>query len=100
MENKSNLTNKDLVPLLEKLKSQTVDSTQALEILRLCSFGRTIHFQGNIVNGIWNELKKENKDFQVQHYNCMLHFGRNRGNFKLVQTIFDGMIEDGIKPNA
>ncbi|XP_055312803.1 leucine-rich PPR motif-containing protein, mitochondrial-like [Sitodiplosis mosellana] len=100
VENKSRLSNRDLQSLLTNLKSQTVDSAQALEILRMCSFVHPDEVRNDIVKGIWKELKKQNPDFQVQHYNYLLQIARNKQDVKYAQQIFDDLIKDDIKPNA
>lgn len=100
IENKSRLTNGDLQSLLTKLKAEKVDSTQALEILKCCSFARIDQNQINLVNTIWDELKKQNNQFQIQHYNCLLQFARDKANTKMAQKIFDEMAEVNIKPDA
>lgn len=100
IENKSRLTNGDFQSLLTKLKTEKVDSVQALEILRCCSYARLEQNQTNLVNSIWNELKKQNNQFQIQHYNCLLQFARDKANTKLAQQVFDEMAEADIKPDA
>lgn len=100
MENKSRLRSRELQTLLAKLRPQQVNSTEALEILQCCTFARTDHNQRQIVDEIWKELKKQNNEYQVQHYNCLLQFARDKQDAEYVQTIFDEMIEDGITPNA
>lgn len=100
IETKSRLTNRDLQSLLAKLRAQKVDSTQALEILRCCSYARIDQNQSDVINNIWNELKKHDNQFQIQHYNCMLQYARDTANLKYVQQIFDEMVNANIKPNA
>ena len=100
VENKSRLSTGDLHTLLHKLKLQTVDNAQALEILRICSFVRSDENHSGISEAIWKELKKENADFQVHHYNCLLQIARDNNDVKRAQKIFDEMVNDGIKPNA
>lgn len=100
VENKSRLSAGDLQTLLHKLKLQTVDSAQALEILRICSFVRSGENHSGIADAIWRELKKENADFQVQHYNCLLQIAQEKHDVTRAQKIFDEMVTDGIKPNA
>lgn len=100
MENKSRLSNDDFQNLLTKLKTEKVNSAQALEILRLCSFAHSDQNLKNVVYNIWNELKKENDEFQVQHYNYILNFARDRQDVERAQAIFDELIKDGVKPNV
>lgn len=100
MENKSRLSTSDLQTLLHKLKLHTFDSAQALEILRICLFVRPDENHIGIANAIWKELKKESADFQVHHYNCLLQIARDKNDVKRAQNIFDGMVNDGINPNA
>lgn len=100
MENKSRLSNGDFQSLLTKLKTQNVNSAQALEILRLCSFTHADQNLKNVVYNIWEELKKENGEFQAQHYNYILSFARDTQDLERAQAIFDELIRDGVKPNA
>lgn len=100
IESKSRLTNKDLQSLLAKLRARKVDNTQALEILRCCTYARVDQNQSDVINNIWNELKKNDNQFQIQHYNCMLQFARDKANVKRVQEIFDEMVNANVKPNA
>lgn len=84
-----------------KVKSiDIVENAQALEILRLFSFLRTDENQSDIVNSIWRELKKDNVNIQVQHYNYRLHLAKNNQNVDQTQVIFDELLKDGIKPDA
>lgn len=101
VENQSCLSSDDLNSLLMKVKSvKKVESSQALEILRLCSFLRIDENQSDIVNSIWNELKKEKANFQIQHYNCILLLARNNPDIEQLQVIFDELLKDGIKLDA
>lgn len=100
VETKSRVSTNDLQTLLNKLRIQNVDSWQALEILRCCSYARLEKNQFNAVNNIWKELKKHDEDFSIQHYNYMLQFAKDRANVTYVQEIFDEMIKAKIKPNA
>lgn len=77
-----------------------MDSAQALEILRCCSYARTDDNKSTLVNNIWEELKKQNNQFQIQHYNCMLQLASDKADAKRVQEIFDEMGKADIKPNA
>lgn len=100
IETKSRLTNKDLQSLLTKLRARKVDSAQALEILRCCTYARLDQNQSVVINNIWNELKKHENQFQIQHYNCMLQFARDKADVKRVQEVFDEMVNANIKLNA
>lgn len=99
-EAKTRLSKDDLQMLLTKVKEQKVDSTQALEILRCCTYARTRRNENDIVNDIWNELKKNNDKFRIQHYNCILQFARDKQDVIRAQELFDEMIKSEIKPDA
>lgn len=93
---KLRLSNRDLHSLLFKLNKERANSIQALEILRCCSHAITEQNQCAIVNDIWNELKKCNNEFQIQHYNHMLRFAVDKTDAKRAQAIFDEMLRNGI----
>lgn len=92
------LLDNHLQPLLSRLKTDQVNSAEALEILRCCSQAVTDSNQRDIVNNIWIELKKRTK-FQIEHYNYFLDFLKYKRDTKRAQEIFDEMIADGIKPD-
>lgn len=99
IENKSRLTSNDLQILLTNLKTEKVDSDEALEILRCCSFARIEQNQSKIVNNIWDELKKHENQFQIQHYHCMLQFAKDKADAQRAQQLFDEMVNAAIKPD-
>lgn len=94
------LSNRDLHSLLLKLSKERANSTQTLEILRYCTHAITEQNQCDIVNDIWNELKKCNNEFQIEHYNHMLRFAADKIDVKRAEEIFDEMIKNGIVPDA
>lgn len=100
VENKNRVTKADLKSLLAKLTTQKANAEEALEILSCCSFARLDEHQASVVKSIWNELKNQNQDLQIQHYNRMLFFARDRSNIKLAEEIWDEIKNKGLKPDA
>lgn len=97
---KLNLSLNDLQLLLSKLKAERVNSEEALEILKCCACASTKENLSAIVNDIWIELKNENTEFQVQHYNYMLRFAKDKQDTQRAQEIFNEMQQNGIKPDS
>lgn len=100
IENKDRLTKDDLKKLLTKLTTQKANAEQALEILSCCTFARLGENQTPVVENIWKELKTQNDDLKIQHYNCVLSFARDKANIELAEDIFNEMQKNGIKPDA
>lgn len=100
VESKTRLTRADLQTVLDKLKTQSANAEQALEILSCCSNARYDDNQNIVVENIWKHLKGQNENFSIQHYNCILSFARNRGNTKLAAEIFAEIEQNEIKPDA
>lgn len=96
---KLQLLDSELKLILSTIKSQPIDSSHTLEILRCCSHAQTMQTQSHLVHNIWNELKQQN-EFQVEHYNYYLRFATDKRDSKCAQNVFDEMVEAGIKPNA
>lgn len=99
VENKFRFKESDLITLLAKLTTQKASAKQALDILNCCSYARLNENQTTVVENIWNELKNQNFNFQIQHYNCILSFARDKGNINLAEEIFNDIQKNGIKPN-
>lgn len=100
VESKTRLTRSDLQSLLSKLTTQKPNAEQALEILNCCSFARLDENQNSVVKNIWNELKNQNENFRIQHYNRILFFARDRADVKLAEEIFNEIEKNGITPDA
>lgn len=94
------LLDSELQTVLANIKTQPVDSTVALEILRCCSYALTDENQSDIVNSIWMELRKDKNDFRIQHYNLYLKFASDKRNAQGAQDAFDEMVKADIKPDA
>lgn len=97
------LSQYELKTLLNRMKIQKPTAEQALNILQLCSFGRTDLSVREVVKTIWHELHSDNTnalEFHTEHYNYMLKFGSERQDVNYTQGIFDELIGDGIEPNA
>lgn len=97
---KNQISHHELKILLNKLRTEEVSDQQALDIIQLCTFGRTDQNVSETVKSIWNELKKHEHDFDTQHYNHLLRFASEREDVALTQAVFDEMFADGIKPDA
>ena len=100
IENKNRLTKADLQLLLTKLSTQKANAEQALDILSCCSYTRHDDNQSAIVKNIWKELKNQNENFQIQHYNRILGYARDKADVKLAEEIFEEIGKNGIKPDA
>lgn len=100
VENKNRLSKGDLQSLLNKLTTQKANAEQALDILSCCSFARLDENQNTVVKSIWNELKNQNEKFQIQHYNRILAFARDRADIKLAEEILNDIEKSGIKPDS
>lgn len=94
------MTKADLQSVLDKLKTQNANAEQALDILSCCSYARFDENQNTVVQNIWNQLKNQNENFSIQHYNCMLSFTRQEGNKQLAEEIFAEIEKNDIKPDA
>lgn len=100
VQNESYVSSKELQAILAKIGPQEIDSVQALDILQCCTLAQASKSKQQIVIDIWRNLKKQNNvKYQIQHYNCLLQLGRDEQDIKLVQTIFNEMIREGIEPN-
>lgn len=97
VESKTRLTKNDLQSLLIKLATQKPNAEQALDILSCCSFARLDDNQNAVVKNIWNELKNQSENFQIQHYNRILSFARHRGDVKLAEDALNEIEKKGIK---
>lgn len=86
--------------MLAKLASQKANAEQAFEILRCCSFARLDENQNAVVKKIWNALKSQGEQFQIQHYNRILTFARDRADVKLAEEILNEIGKNEIKPDA
>lgn len=101
VENKTRLTNANLQSLLAKLTTHKANADQALEILRCCSYARFDKENAEkIIEKIWNILKSQNDNFEIQHYNCILNVARNQADIKLAEETFDEIEKNGIKPDV
>lgn len=100
VESKTRLTKNDLKILLTKLETQKPNAEQALEILSCCSFARLDENQRAVVRDIWNELKKQSENFQIQHFNRMLFFARDKAASKLAEDVVNEIEKNGIKFDA
>lgn len=102
--NGNRLSQYELKTLFNRIKTQKPTTEQALNILKLCSFGRTDQNVTEIVKSVWHELHSaDNMDaheFDTQHYNYVLKFASDRQDVSYTQAIFDQMIADGNEPNA
>lgn len=98
-KSKSRLSNEELKSVLHNVRTQRIDSTQSLEILKCCTDALTDGNQSDIVNEIWNELKKHNV-FNDEHYHCYLRFARDKRDANRAQDIFAEMVKAGIKPDT
>lgn len=81
---------------------QPLSPKEVLDILRLCSFGRTDQDVVRIVKDIWHKLRAGNTiggEFGVQHYNYLLKFSSDCLDVGHTQAIFDEMVVDGIVPH-
>lgn len=86
---------------MSKLKTQKADADQAFEILSCVQYARFDSKNPKVlIEQIWNELKCQIDNFQIQHYNCILHLTRNQDNLKLAEEIFNEIEKNGIKPDA
>lgn len=96
------LTQHELKTLLNRMKIQKPSAEQALNILRLCSFGRTDLSVCAVVKKIWHELQDimNADEIHTQHYNYLLKFASERQDMKDTQAIFDEMIANGNEPNT
>lgn len=93
------LSLQSLKSTLKQVRSQPVSSTQALELLQSVSQSRLDKGQFDIVKDIWKELKKNNKDFTIEHYNCLLQLSRNKLDAKFAKAVFDDLTAAGLKPD-
>lgn len=100
VESKTRVTKSDLQSLLAKLTTQKANAEQALEILSCCSYARLDENQNAVVKNIWNELKNQNEHLQIQHYNHILFFARDRADINLAEEILEDIEKNGIKPDA
>lgn len=104
VENGNRLSQYELKTLFNRIKIQKPTAEQALNILQLCSFGRTGLNISEIVKNIWHELHSADimnvHKFDIQHYNYALKFASDRQDVNYTQAIFDQMIADSIEPNA
>lgn len=100
IENKSRLSKADLQLLLNKLQAHKANSNQALDILQCCAHSRIDNKDKDIVLSIWNELKKQNVEYQINHYKCLLTFYRDIRDVEQTQTVFDEMVQAGLTPDA
>lgn len=100
VESKTRVTKADLQSLLAKLTTQKANAEQALEILSCCSYARLDENQNTVVKNIWKELKNQNENLQIQHYNRILFFARDRADVKLAEEILDEIQKNEIKPDA
>lgn len=99
LEDKSQISLGTLNSILQKSKSHSVDSEQALEILRCVSQAQIDRSLYKTVKNIWTEFKKNSKDFRTQHYNCLLQLSRDKYDAEYAQAIFDEMSAAGMKPD-
>lgn len=102
--NENRLSQYELKMLFNRIKVQKPTTEQALNILKLCSFGRTDPNVTEIVKSIWQELQSTDimnaHEFDTQHYNYVLKFASDRRDVNYTQAIFDQIIADGNEPNA
>lgn len=94
------LSQYELKTLLNRMKILKPTAAQALNILQLCSFGRTDLSVREIVKNVWHELHSDAHEFHTEHYNYLLKFASEQQDVNYTQAIFDELIGDGIEPNA
>lgn len=100
VEKKTRLTKSDLQALLTKLTAQETNAEEAMEILNCCTYARIDENQNALVGKIWQALKTQHDDFQIQHYNCVLKFARDKADIELAEQIFADITKSGVKPDA
>lgn len=81
------------------MKDKKIDGDQAFEILNYCCHTNQ-NMNSKVIESIWEELKKQDNVYQLQHYNLLLYIARSRNDSKFAQNIFDELINANIKPNA
>lgn len=97
IEGKSRIPIHQLKDILRRLEKHKLDDTQALKVLKCCTYNRVDTDQTDILTDIWRVLQKKNINLQLAHYNCLLQFYSIKRNVAKAQETFDDMIKAGFK---